>query len=312
MEWNYKETFRPGHFDLVAASVPCNEYSQAKKVGVRKMDEADEVVRKTLEIIEYLKPEKWWIENPKNGYLKTRNILDKYPFVDIDYCQFCDWGYQKPTRFWGSPNVVNRESRVCDGKTCPNLVDGPLGKKRHKYKLGGYGMKFSTRMKGRIPGGVVEYLLGGKEPETISLGSNSQGNVVGGERVPESAPTCEVLLEPRLLRPRNSYILNTCTTSNNKVQLVMEVPTILPNGEKKSLKILIDTGAQANLVRTGLIPGHLFYGAPKVLRLITASGQVMDGGHRVVDVELEFFTEKKGNSTRKKRWRIHPHFMKRR
>ena len=35
---------------LVAASVPCNEYSQAKKVGVRDMESADKLVRKTLEI----------------------------------------------------------------------------------------------------------------------------------------------------------------------------------------------------------------------------------------------------------------------
>jgi hypothetical protein len=31
MHWEYKNEFAPGHFDLVAASVPCNEYSQAKK-----------------------------------------------------------------------------------------------------------------------------------------------------------------------------------------------------------------------------------------------------------------------------------------
>ena len=67
LNWNFREAYRPGHFDLVAASVPCNEYSQAKKVGIRKMEEADEVVRKTLEIIDYLKPNKWWIENPKIG-----------------------------------------------------------------------------------------------------------------------------------------------------------------------------------------------------------------------------------------------------
>ena len=56
------------------------------------MDEADRFVKKTLEIIEYLKPSRWWIENPRNGYLKTRGILEKYPYVVLDYCQFSDWG----------------------------------------------------------------------------------------------------------------------------------------------------------------------------------------------------------------------------
>ena len=32
MHWDYKKMYGPGFFDLVAASVPCNEYSQAKKV----------------------------------------------------------------------------------------------------------------------------------------------------------------------------------------------------------------------------------------------------------------------------------------
>ena len=124
--------YGPGFFDLVAASVPCNEYSQAKKKVHRDMDEADKVVRKTIEIIEYLKPQKWWIENPRTGYLKSRGILDKYPFVDIDYCQFSDWGYNKPTRFWGSPNITNRESRICDFRNCPNVKLGPTGRLRHK------------------------------------------------------------------------------------------------------------------------------------------------------------------------------------
>jgi site-specific DNA-cytosine methylase len=46
MHWEYRKVFAPGHFDLVAASVPCNEYSQAKKVGVRDMESADKLVRK--------------------------------------------------------------------------------------------------------------------------------------------------------------------------------------------------------------------------------------------------------------------------
>ena len=27
------------------------------------------------------------------------------PFIDVDYCMFSDWGYQKPTRIWGSPAI---------------------------------------------------------------------------------------------------------------------------------------------------------------------------------------------------------------
>ena len=31
LEWDYRKDFAPGEFELVAASVPCNEYSPAKK-----------------------------------------------------------------------------------------------------------------------------------------------------------------------------------------------------------------------------------------------------------------------------------------
>ena len=72
------------------------------------------------------------------------------------------------------------------------------------------------------------------------------------------------------------------------VQLKMEIPGILPNGDTKNLKILIDTGAQANLVRSGLISRHLFRGAPKVLRFVTANGQKLEGCEHVADVALQF------------------------
>ena len=293
MQWKYRKAFRPGDFELIAASVPCNEYSQAKKVGVRKMEEADQVVLKTLEIIKYLKPEKWWIENPRNGYLKFRGILDKYPFLDVDYCQFSDWGYQKPTRFWGSPNVVDREPRICDGKNCPNLMDGPMGRKRHRMRLGGEKMQFSTRLKGRIPADVVKYLLVGNGSGSDAAGQLTCSNIVGGEPVASGTPESEIYLQSRLLRPNKSYVLNTCVTRNTKMQLIMEIPAVLPNGERKNLKMLIDTGAQANLVRVGLISSHLFVGASKILRFITANGQRMEGGERTVDLQLEFFREKR-------------------
>ena len=252
LNWDYKNAFAPHFFDLVAASVPCNEYSVAKKIGVRDMEGADLLVRKTLEMIDYFQPQKWWIENPRTGYLKTRGILDKFSFIDCDYCQFCDWGYCKPTRFWGSPNITNKPNVVCDGKTCPNLVDGPKGRKRHRYRLGGYRMKFSTRQKGRIPEKLVEYLLdennsGGQVANIV--GGESNDGVVGGE----------VEVAPRLLYPNSYYSVGSCHAKNNNFQLILKLPGRISNGDTHMLKILIDTGAEANLVRMNLLPSHLFF-----------------------------------------------------
>ena len=85
-------------------------------------------------------------------------MMKNIPFVDIDYCQFSDWGCQKPTRFWGSPNLGNLAHVRCPGKACLNVIK--QGQRlRHKENLGGNGMRFNTILKGRIPPKVVDYLI---------------------------------------------------------------------------------------------------------------------------------------------------------
>ena len=168
MEWKYWKEYPSGYFHTIFAGVPCNEYSRALTVRPRQMEKADILVHKTLEIIEYFQPQKWYIENPQTGKLKDRNCLQKYPFVDVDYCQFSHWGYQKPTRIWGSNHLREINSVTCDFKTCTNLVQRRSEKPgSHRLKLGGYNMKPSTKQKGRIPKLLVEYLAGWKKIEEI-------------------------------------------------------------------------------------------------------------------------------------------------
>jgi hypothetical protein len=156
--WNYRQ-YPPGTFKIISASPPCTEYSRAKTLGWRRLEEADQLVRRTLEIIEYFQPELWWIENPQSGMLKYRNVVEGLPFIDVDYCQFSDWGYQKPTRIWGSDNLVSLGSKVCDGRTCAHLVPGVNGRLRHREQLGGMGMKFGTYQKWRVPEKLVCWFL---------------------------------------------------------------------------------------------------------------------------------------------------------
>ena len=52
LEWNYKK-LKPDEIDVIWASPPCTEYSRAKTVGERKIDYANKIVKKTLEIIDY-------------------------------------------------------------------------------------------------------------------------------------------------------------------------------------------------------------------------------------------------------------------
>ena len=66
MDWDYMAMYEPGSFDVLWTSPPCTEYSVAKTVGVRKITEANQVVQRTLDIIDYFQPKFWLLENPAN------------------------------------------------------------------------------------------------------------------------------------------------------------------------------------------------------------------------------------------------------
>ena len=74
LAFDYK-MYDPGSFDGVWASPPCTEFSIAKTIGRRNLELADQIVQRTLEIITYLDPPVWCIENPYTGMLKSRPYM---------------------------------------------------------------------------------------------------------------------------------------------------------------------------------------------------------------------------------------------
>ena len=137
MSFDYKQ-YPQDYFTAVWASPPCKYYSRLqtswygrkKKDGIYTKEKhmaemviSDAWVKRTLEIIDYFKPKKWVIENPRTGYLKTRDFMQGIPYVDVDYCRYSDWGYKKQTRLWTNVEF--------EGKTC-NKQCGNMNGKKHK------------------------------------------------------------------------------------------------------------------------------------------------------------------------------------
>ncbi len=113
------QKYDPKHFHVIWASPPCTEFSRALTTRTRNISSANQVVLKTLEIIEYFNPPVWYIENPQSGLLKTRPFMENLGYTDVDYCRYCYWGYRKRTRIWTNTDL---QGKLCLGAgVCPNM-----------------------------------------------------------------------------------------------------------------------------------------------------------------------------------------------
>ena len=97
LKGQYWENFKKGGFDIICASVPCEQYSTARTTAPRNLFYANRLAKKTLEIINYFQPSKWFIENPRYGLLRDQNFMKVLSFIDVDYFCFENYGYKKPT-----------------------------------------------------------------------------------------------------------------------------------------------------------------------------------------------------------------------
>ena len=87
----YWREFPQGHFSVIFASPPCTESSRAKTIESRNIALADRVVKKTLEMIPYFRPEQWFVEKPRAGMLKYGKYMGGIPYVDVDNCKFLEF-----------------------------------------------------------------------------------------------------------------------------------------------------------------------------------------------------------------------------
>jgi hypothetical protein len=122
LKWNYKSAYPERYFDIIWASPECIEYSRAKTRAPRDIPKADALVKRTLAIIKYFKPQIWFLENPQTGLLKTRPFMTNIPYTDVTYCKY-GYPYMKPTRIWTNLKEGFFEAKFCH-KDCQALING--------------------------------------------------------------------------------------------------------------------------------------------------------------------------------------------
>ena len=133
-----------GKPDIIWASPPCETFSIASvshhwhKDRRPKSKQAKiglEIIRLTIDIIQYLKPKYWFIENPR-GILRKLYILKQYERKTITYCSYGD-DRMKPTDIWTNmrwtpkPMCKRSERHLCHHKKSPRGKTGGNYRKVH-------------------------------------------------------------------------------------------------------------------------------------------------------------------------------------
>jgi len=120
--------FPVGHFAAIHASPPCTEYSAARTTAKRPRDleGSDELVQKTMQIVEYLKPLVWIMENPWTGLLRKRPFMEALEprMRVISYCKY-GLPYRKHTSIWTNLGKFwEHRPKCCAASPCGKIVEG--------------------------------------------------------------------------------------------------------------------------------------------------------------------------------------------
>ena len=129
MTWEYTD-FSLEYPDFIWCSPPCTHYSIArtKAKTPRDLQGSDAIVQRCLDIIYFWRPKYWVLENPQTGLLKTREVVQKLNFKDVDYCMY-GAPYRKRTRLWTNCHTWTPKP-LCDHSSHPMTAQkGPSKRK---------------------------------------------------------------------------------------------------------------------------------------------------------------------------------------
>ena len=126
-EWDPR-VYPPRYFDCVHASPPCTEYSCARTTAKkpRDLEGSDALVQRTMEMMQYLQPLCWIMENPWTGLLRKRPFMEPLEprMRVISYCKY-NYPYRKRTSIWSNLNQFwTIRPKCCAAAPCEKMVEG--------------------------------------------------------------------------------------------------------------------------------------------------------------------------------------------
>ena len=151
--------------DVVWTSPPCTSFSVASighhwnKDNTPKTEKAElgvAIVKKTIEIIEQLRPKYWFIENPR-GKLRKLDFMQDFLRKTVTYCSYGDMR-MKPTDIWTNFDFATRPMCFNGNKDCHH-EPAPRGS-----KTGTQGLK-GDYLRSQIPPALFEDIFKDLENE---------------------------------------------------------------------------------------------------------------------------------------------------
>lgn len=172
LDLDYKTLWEVGEFDIIWLSPPCRYFSTMldtwlgrplKRLGgkilTREQRVLDEInlglppVHKGLEIVDYLKPKYWFMENPASGGTLHKYITDRNK-IQVDYSAF-GFDYRKRTNIWTNRNDLKNKLTPHNVYHKTRIGKNSVGKSTSSDRSIGLLERYS------IPPKLFDYLLDG-------------------------------------------------------------------------------------------------------------------------------------------------------
>ena len=89
------------------------------------------------------------------------------------------------------------------------------------------------------------------------------------------------------MRSENAFRVGKVVCKGEDLQLLLQPKVVAPDGSERILSVLVDSGAEANLIRLGLFE-KMLKPAKSPVRLAAVNGTTLDGGNEEITLKRYF------------------------